>query len=393
MNTSDDALAGDAELPAAFASLADPAVSQCLIDCWTVLEGHLSALTRLFCDTDYALGVHGRAGAFQQEWTYTRQKFVGPFDQMLERTMIARGRAYAASGRNPAIYIDGLTANYADLKRRVDTAFLTEPVRAKAASDALQMFALIDVRSFMLGAAAYQADEQQGLRDRLSRVLDAFDRSNLRVEFDPSGIIVDANDNFLASVGFSRADLIGTPHQRICEADLVHSAEYAQFWSDLRRGAFKAGEFRRVRKDGGFIVLQATYNPVVDADGKVTRIVKLAADITEARDAERRQSEYAEQLRSIAEERGRDLETTIGAVEEIVRSIAAISRQTNLLSLNATIEAARAGEAGRGFGVVAQEVRRLARKINEATEQARSLIDARGGAGGDALMPGEPSPA
>ena len=185
---------------------------------------------------------------------------------------------------------------------------------------------------------------------------DAICRSQAVIEFDPRGIILWANDSFLATMGYALADLEGRHHRIFCEPGCADTPAYADFWRKLGRGEFDAGEYKRVGKDGRAIWLQATYNPVFRADGSVERILKIATDTTPAH-----------QLRM-------ELRNTVDGLSEIVNSIGLIANQTNLLALNASIEAARAGEAGKGFAVVAAEVKKLAGDTRSATDRARAMV-------------------
>ncbi|MEC8035966.1 MAG: methyl-accepting chemotaxis protein [Pseudomonadota bacterium] len=185
---------------------------------------------------------------------------------------------------------------------------------------------------------------------------DAICRSQAVIEFDPRGIILWANDSFLATMGYALADLEGRHHRIFCEPGYADTAAYADFWRKLGRGEFDAGEYKRVGKGGRAIWLQATYNPVFRADGSVERILKIATDTTPAH-----------QLRM-------ELRNTVDGLSDIVNSIGLIANQTNLLALNASIEAARAGEAGKGFAVVAAEVKKLAGDTRSATDRARAMV-------------------
>ncbi len=111
-------------------------------------------------------------------------------------------------------------------------------------------------------------------------VLDAFSRSQCVIEFDPAGTILTANDNFLNAVGYSLEELRGQHHSIFMPRDETATEAYAAFWADLAAGHFRSGEFRRIAKSGEPIWIAASYNPVLDASGKVARVVKIATDIT-----------------------------------------------------------------------------------------------------------------
>ena len=120
--------------------------------------------------------------------------------------------------------------------------------------------------------------------DHDANILKAIFRSQACIEFNLQGEILEANENFLKSVGYSRNEVIGAKHSMFVEPEYAASAEYRQFWDRLRGGEFIAGDFSRRAKSGQTIWLQAAYNPVFDANGKVTMIVKFATEITELMD-------------------------------------------------------------------------------------------------------------
>lgn len=111
--------------------------------------------------------------------------------------------------------------------------------------------------------------------------LAALDRSTGVIEFDTNGYVVAVNDMFLKTMGYDRNELIGRHHRSCCDPDYVKTEEYANFWRSLAAGEYQAGIFHRVGKDGRRVWIRATYNPIVDADGKLTKVVKYAHDITE----------------------------------------------------------------------------------------------------------------
>jgi methyl-accepting chemotaxis protein len=112
-------------------------------------------------------------------------------------------------------------------------------------------------------------------------ILAALKRSQAIIEFTPSGEILDANANFLKAMGYELGEIRGRHHRLFCDPHYVSSEEYKKFWSNLSSGRYQSAEFKRMTKDGQAIWLQATYNPILDRRGRVTKVVKIATDITD----------------------------------------------------------------------------------------------------------------
>jgi methyl-accepting chemotaxis protein len=110
--------------------------------------------------------------------------------------------------------------------------------------------------------------------------LAAAGRSQAIIEFDIDGTIVDANENFLNALGYTLGEVKGKHHRIFCDSTYITSPAYTAFWDKLARGDFDASEYKRIRKDGSEIWIQASYNPMFDTNGKVYKVVKFATDIT-----------------------------------------------------------------------------------------------------------------
>ncbi len=114
----------------------------------------------------------------------------------------------------------------------------------------------------------------------LTSLYEALNRTQAIIEFDLRGHILHANEIFLQTMGYSLDELSGHHHRIFCDPVYAKSIEYQQFWHRLAEGETYSGEFMRMHKDGRSVWLQASYNPVLDASGKVQRIIKFATDIT-----------------------------------------------------------------------------------------------------------------
>lgn len=236
-------------------------------------------------------------------------------------------------------------------------------------------------------------------------LITALVRSTAVIEFDLGGHVLTANDRFLGGMGYSLAQIQGKHHRMFCEPEEYNSAEYQNFWKRLNNGEFVAARFKRVDSHGRVVWLEATYNPVLDATDRLYKVVKFATVITDQVNQEQAVAEAANIAYSTSlqtdnsAQRGttvvtqavdvmRDLATHMQQAGEgiealnaqsqvigsIVKTISGIAEQTNLLALNAAIEAARAGEQGRGFAVVADEVRQLASRTSKATEEIVGVV-------------------
>lgn len=111
--------------------------------------------------------------------------------------------------------------------------------------------------------------------------LDAFSQSQAMIEFKPDGTILTANQNFLDAMGYQLDEIQGEHHRMFVDPAHARSEEYKQFWRNLNAGKFQSAEFLRLGKGGKEVWIQASYNPVFNSAGQMTKVVKIATDITE----------------------------------------------------------------------------------------------------------------
>lgn len=192
--------------------------------------------------------------------------------------------------------------------------------------------------------------------------LNALDRSQGIIEFDLDGTIVTANPNFLAVVGYALDEVKGK-HHRMFVDPAEQGAEYQRFWDALRRGEFQQAEYKRIAKGGRNVWIQATYNPVRDASGRLVKVVKFATDTTAA---------VAERLRRAELQRGidRDLDGIASSITQASQQAMSAASASEQASGNTQSVAAGAEELAASVGEISQQVHRALQITSRAVEQA-----------------------
>ncbi|MEZ0221448.1 MAG: PAS domain-containing protein [Tardiphaga sp.] len=266
---------------------------------------------------------------------------------------------------------------------------------------------------------ASDVTEQKLRTANFSGQIEAIGKSQAVIEFSMDGIVLSANENFLGVLGYALSEIQGKHHSMFVVPNERDGADYREFWAALKRGNYQAAEYQRIGKGGKQVWIQASYNPILDLNGKPYKVVKYATDTT-AQVIARMKSERvrammesvaagAEELNAsvreiseammkskttamsavgkveLADDQAQRLSTAAQAMSGIVELIGNITGQINLLALNATIESARAGEAGRGFAVVASEVKNLANQAKQATDKIASEIGSLNGISSDVV--------
>jgi methyl-accepting chemotaxis protein len=140
-------------------------------------------------------------------------------------------------------------------------------------------------KPFKVVKYATEVTEQKLLNADFSGQIDAIGKSQAVIEFNMDGTIIQANDNFLNTMGYRADEVKNQHHSMFAEIAYKNSHEYRQFWETLNRGEYQAAEYKRIGKGGKIVWIQASYNPIMDLNGKPFKVVKYATDITGRKNA------------------------------------------------------------------------------------------------------------
>ena len=167
---------------------------------------------------------------------------------------------------------------------------------------------------------------------RMKGIVDAINTSYAFIEFDVKGNVITANDIFLKTMGYNSVDDIKNKHHRIfVEPSFASSPEYINFWKELENGKIFNDEYKRVKSNGEIVYLQAVYSPVKDDMGRITKVVKIASDVTNQVHMREEAKQAAEELKAQEEELRQNMEEMQATQEEMQRTGAAMKGIINAI--------------------------------------------------------------
>jgi len=234
----------------------------------------------------------------------------------------------------------------------------------------------------------------------LAAQIAAISRVQAVIAFNLDGTIIEANENFLATVGYRLDEIVGQHHSMFCDPEYARSEDYRQFWQRLRSGQFEAAEFQRFGKGGREVWIQASYNPILDAAGRPVKVVKFATDITERKRAEGIIAQLTSSLARMAkgdlggridqqftgqyEQLRQAFNSSLGQLEDIVSGLrqasgalrvatAEILSGANDLSGRTTKQAATIEETSAAVEQLASAVADNAKRAATASDKARAV--------------------
>ena len=204
----------------------------------------------------------------------------------------------------------------------------------------------------------------------------AIGKAQAVIEFNLDGTIITANDNFLNALGYTLGEVQGQHHRMFVEESFRASVEYRQFWEALNRGEYQAAEYKRIGKGGKEVWIQASYNPILDLNGKPFKVVKFATDITgqKVRNArfEKDVRSFGEQLESSSQVLTTVSQQMAGNAEETSTQAGVVSAASEQISKNIQTAAAGAEEMTASIGEIAKNSNEAATVAKEAVRVAGS---------------------
>jgi methyl-accepting chemotaxis protein len=230
---------------------------------------------------------------------------------------------------------------------------------------------------------ATDVSKQKAVYADLAGKVEAIGRSQAVIEFELDGTIITANENFLNVLGYRLDEIKGRHHSMFVEPAYKDSAEYRQFWQRLNQGEYQAAQYKRIGKGGKVVWIEASYNPVLDLNGKLWKVVKFATDLSKRKQENAALAQSFEtDVKGLVSSVAASAETMQGAAQ----SLAAAAEQTN--NQSATVSTAaeelsasvneisrQIAESSRVVGVAVGEAQKSEQMVSELVSAASKIGD------------------
>ena len=226
-------------------------------------------------------------------------------------------------------------------------------------------------RVFKVVKFATDITEQKNNNVIFEGKVNAISKAQAMIEFNTDGTIISANDNFLRLLGYDLKEVQGRQHRMFVDPEYANSSEYRGFWEKLNRGDFDSGEYKRIGKGGKEVWINASYNPILNEDGKVVRVVKFATDIT----AQKKKLADFESNTAILEQTATSLSESAVQLTHMAETLTSNATKTNEESSSAS---RLADEVASGVQTVATNteemvasIKEISRSSNESAEMSK----------------------
>ncbi|NRA87845.1 MAG: PAS domain-containing methyl-accepting chemotaxis protein [Rhizobiales bacterium] len=252
-------------------------------------------------------------------------------------------------------------------------------------------------KPYKIMKVATDITEQKNISANFKGQMAAIDKSQATIEFNMDGTIITANENFLNTVSYTLDEVKGKHHSIFVEESERNSQEYKEFWEKLNKGEYQAAEYKRIAKGGKEVWIQASYNPIVNTNGDIFKVVKYATDITaqvvslhkrheaqqtidgdltEINDAMQNTNRQSSEVAAASSNMSMSVQAVASGIEELVCSVNEISSQaTNAskISNEAVVQANESNEIVIGLAVSAAEIGNVVNLIADIAEQTNLL--------------------
>ena len=205
--------------------------------------------------------------------------------------------------------------------------------------------------------------KKKQLMKEQAALLEAVNKAQGVIEFELDGIIITANENFLNVMGYTQEEVQGHHHRMFVDSEFANSQEYKDFWAKLNRGEYEAREYKRLGKGGRDVWIQASYNPILDLDGKPFKVVKFAADVTERvklQEATARQHKNTQEL----------ITQVVESADQFAEGSKTIASSSSILSDSAQMQAATVEEMTASVDELTSSIQSISKSAVDSKGQA-----------------------